>query len=87
MKGTQIVPAVALIVSATFIGGTPGASAASETTLTIATGQISTLNPFLAFFDSELNIPAASIRRSTSTTPTTTRRPILPSRPPRPLTT
>ena len=56
MKGTQIVPAVALIVSATFIGGTPGASAASETTLTIATGQISTLNPFLAFFDSELNI-------------------------------
>ena len=56
MKGTQIVPAVALIVSATFIGGTPGARAASDTTLTIATGQISTLNPFLAFFDSELNI-------------------------------
>jgi len=53
MKGPQIVPTVALIVSATFIGGTPGASAASETTLTIATGQISTLNPFLAFFDSD----------------------------------
>ena len=56
MRGPRIAAAVALTASAAITCGTPAASAASGPTLTIATGQISTLNPFLAYFDSELNV-------------------------------
>jgi len=56
MRGPRIAAAVALTASAAFTCGVPGAVAASERTVTIATAQIKTLNPFLAYFDSELNI-------------------------------
>jgi len=56
MRATRVVASVAVIASATFIGGIPGADAASEKTVTIATAQISTLNPFLSYYASELNI-------------------------------
>jgi peptide/nickel transport system substrate-binding protein len=55
MRGTRIVAAVTLLAAQ--VGGTaPRATAAPRRTLTIATAEISTLNPFLSTFDSELNI-------------------------------
>jgi peptide/nickel transport system substrate-binding protein len=56
MRGPRIAAAVALTACAAITCGAPGANAASGTTLTVATGQISTLNPFLAYYNSELNI-------------------------------
>jgi peptide/nickel transport system substrate-binding protein len=56
MRGPRIAAAVALTATAAITCATPAASAAPGPTLTIAAGQISTLNPFLAYFDSELNI-------------------------------
>jgi peptide/nickel transport system substrate-binding protein len=51
-----IAGAVALIASAALVGGAPRTTAASVKTVTIQAAQIKTLNPFLSYFDSELNI-------------------------------
>jgi peptide/nickel transport system substrate-binding protein len=50
------VTAVGLVAVMALFGGTPGASANSEKTVTVQTEQIKTFNPFISFFDSELNI-------------------------------
>ena len=55
----RIIAAVASIVllgATALLGAAPGASAKSPTTLRQATEEIKTFNPFLAFFDSELDI-------------------------------
>jgi peptide/nickel transport system substrate-binding protein len=48
--------AAGLVAAAAVLGGTPGADAKSQTTLTMATAQIKTFNPFIAYYDSELDI-------------------------------
>lgn len=50
------VVAVGLVGVMALFGGTPGASAKSEKTLTMGTAQIKTFNPFIAYYDSELDI-------------------------------
>ncbi len=55
----RIIAAVASVVllgATALFGAVPGASAKSETTLRISTEEIKTFNPFLAYFDSELDI-------------------------------
>ncbi|HEY3714301.1 MAG TPA: ABC transporter substrate-binding protein [Jatrophihabitantaceae bacterium] len=51
-----VVTAAALVGTAALFGGTPGASAKSEKTLTMSIAQIKTFNPFIAYYDSELTI-------------------------------
>ena len=51
-----VVTAAALVGTAALFGGTPGATAKSPKTVTIQTSQIKTLNPFIAYYDSELYI-------------------------------
>src|SRR5262250_59205 len=50
------VTAVGLVGVMALFGGPPVASAKSEKTVTVQTAQIKTFNPFVSFFDSELNI-------------------------------
>ena len=56
MRRIGIAGAVALIASAALVGGAPRTAAASVKTVTIQAAQIKTLNPFLSYFDSELDI-------------------------------